>query len=136
MSLADKARDAILAARAQLIELSHFVHAHPELGYEEFESAEAVATALENAGFSLERGVAGLPTAFRATYGSGKSARGVLRRVRRVARRRSRVRSQHHRGLLGGCGHRTRRGRRPNSTSRSSCWAHLRRKEAAARSTS
>ena len=71
MSLADKARDAILSARAQLVELSHFVHAHPELGYEEFESAEAVATALEKAGFSLERGVAGLPTAFRATYGSG-----------------------------------------------------------------
>jgi len=71
MSAADQARDAILGARAELVELSHFVHAHPELCYEEFESAEATATVLENAGFSLERGVAGLPTAFRATYGSG-----------------------------------------------------------------
>jgi len=71
MSAADQARDAILGARAKLVDLSHFVHAHPELGYEEFESAEATAALLENAGFSLERGIAGLPTAFRATYGSG-----------------------------------------------------------------
>jgi len=71
MSAADQARDAIQGARAELVDLSHFVHAHPELGYEEFESAEATAALLENAGFSLERGIAGLPTAFRATYGSG-----------------------------------------------------------------
>jgi len=71
MSAKEQARDAILENRAELIELSHFVHAHPELGYEEFESSEAVATVLEKAGFVLERGVAGLPTAFRATFGSG-----------------------------------------------------------------
>jgi amidohydrolase len=65
------ARDAIEGARGELIELSHFVHSHPELGYEEYESAEAVATLLEKAGFTLERGIAGLATAFRATYGSG-----------------------------------------------------------------
>ncbi|MFZ1062767.1 MAG: M20 family metallopeptidase, partial [Acidimicrobiales bacterium] len=51
---------------------SHFVHAHPELGYEEFESSEAVASTLERAGFRVERGVAGLPTAFRASYGDGR----------------------------------------------------------------
>jgi amidohydrolase len=71
MSTEGRARDAIEGARAVLVDLSHFVHAHPELGYEEFESAEAVANALENAGFALERGVGGLPTAFRATFGSG-----------------------------------------------------------------
>jgi len=71
MTTDDRAREAILGVRTELVELSHFVHAHPELGYQEFESAEAVAAVLEKADFTLERGLAGLPTAFRATYGSG-----------------------------------------------------------------
>jgi amidohydrolase len=71
MSVKDQARDAVQAASGELIALSHFVHAHPELGYEEFESSEAVAATLEKAGFRLERAIAGLPTAFRATYGEG-----------------------------------------------------------------
>jgi amidohydrolase len=71
MSL-DAARQAIEDASPQLIELSHYVHAHPEMGYEEYLSAEAVAAAAENAGFRVERGIADLPTAFRATKGSGE----------------------------------------------------------------
>ncbi len=67
----DAARGAIEAAATQLVELSHYVHAHPEMGYEEFESAEAVARAAAVAGFRVERAIAGLPTAFRATAGSG-----------------------------------------------------------------
>ncbi len=70
-TLEDRVRDAIDAARDELIELSHFVHAHPELGYEEFVSAEAVAAAAEGHGFAVERGVASRPTAFRATAGNG-----------------------------------------------------------------
>ena len=68
----DAARQAIEAAAPELLELSHFVHAHPEIGYEEFLSAEAVAMAAEKAGFIVERGIADLPTAFRATRGSGE----------------------------------------------------------------
>jgi amidohydrolase len=71
MSAFDTATVAINKARARLVELSHFVHAHPELGYEEFQSAEAVADAAEKAGFEVERGIASLPTAFRATMGHG-----------------------------------------------------------------
>lgn len=67
----DTARAAIKAARDDLIGLSHFIHAHPELGYEEFLTSEAVAVAAERAGFTLERRAAGLATAFRATKGSG-----------------------------------------------------------------
>ena len=51
--------------------MSHFIHAHPELGYEEFESSAAVAALAEQYGFTVERDAAGLPTAFRATTGSG-----------------------------------------------------------------
>jgi amidohydrolase len=71
MSAFDTATVAINKARAKLVELSHFVHAHPELGYQEFQSAEAVAVAAEEAGFNVERGIASLPTAFRATKGHG-----------------------------------------------------------------
>jgi amidohydrolase len=71
MSVTNTATKAIEAASASLIELSHFVHAHPELGYEEFASSEAVALAAEEAGLDVERGIASLPTAFRATHGTG-----------------------------------------------------------------
>jgi amidohydrolase len=71
MSARDAASAAIEAARGPLLELSHFIHAHPELGYEEFASSEAVASAAEAAGFSVERGIASLPTAFKATKGTG-----------------------------------------------------------------
>jgi amidohydrolase len=72
MSARDTAAGAVNDARVTLIELSHYVHAHPELGYEEFRSAEAVARAAESAGFVVERAIASLPTAFRATFGHGE----------------------------------------------------------------
>jgi len=68
----EAAAAAVTSARDTLVEVSHFVHGHPELGYEEHLSAEAVASAAQDAGFSVERGAAGLPTAFRATRGSGR----------------------------------------------------------------
>ena len=70
MSL-EAARRAVEDSAPELVALSHFVHAHPEIGYEEFESAEAVARAAEAAGFVVERGIAGRETAFRATKGQG-----------------------------------------------------------------
>jgi amidohydrolase len=63
---------AIEDRRGELVELSHFVHAHPELGYEEFESSAAVAALAEGEGFRVERAAAGLATAFRATRGAGR----------------------------------------------------------------
>ncbi len=43
-----------------------------ELALREFKSSRELAAYLESNGFRVERGVAGLPTAFVATYGSGK----------------------------------------------------------------
>jgi len=71
VSARDISREAIEARRTELTSLSHFIHEHPELGYHEYESAAAVADVLEANGFSVERGVASLATAFRATKGSG-----------------------------------------------------------------
>jgi len=71
MTLVSNAEAAIADVRDELVALSHYVHAHPELGYEEFKSSEAIAKAADVAGFHVERGIASLPTAFRATKGSG-----------------------------------------------------------------
>ena len=57
--------------RGDVLRMSRFVHAHPEIAMEEVESAEEVAATLERHGFAVERGIAGLPTAFKATKGSG-----------------------------------------------------------------
>lgn len=49
-----------------------------ELGYLETESAALLAGQLEHHGFSVERGVAGIPTAFVASYGNGGPVIGVM----------------------------------------------------------
>jgi len=43
-----------------------------ELGFQEFETSRYVTGILEKNGFHVERGVAGIPTAWLATYGRGK----------------------------------------------------------------
>jgi aminobenzoyl-glutamate utilization protein B len=49
-----------------------------ETGYQEKQSSTLLASALEAAGFKVERGVAQIPTAFTATIGSGKPVIGIL----------------------------------------------------------
>lgn len=78
MSVRDDVAAAINDAAPTLIELSHYIHAHPEMGYEEHLSSAAVADAAERAGFRVERGVANLPTAFRATAGTGPFRLAIL----------------------------------------------------------
>jgi len=43
-----------------------------ELGFQEYETSKYVTGVLEKNGFNVERGVAGIPTAWTASYGSGK----------------------------------------------------------------
>src|SRR6266571_2078491 len=43
-----------------------------ELGFQEFETSKYLTSLLEKEGFKIERGVAGIPTAFVATWGQGK----------------------------------------------------------------
>jgi aminobenzoyl-glutamate utilization protein B len=49
-----------------------------EVGYKENKSAALHVQHLKDAGFTVETGVAGIPTAFVATYGSGAPAIGIL----------------------------------------------------------
>lgn len=54
-----------------LVGLSHRIHANPEIRFEEEQSSAWCAEALADGGFSIETGVADLPTAFVATAGTG-----------------------------------------------------------------
>ncbi|MBI3769644.1 MAG: M20 family metallopeptidase [Deltaproteobacteria bacterium] len=65
------ARERVKDATRELLALSHRIHAHPELGFEEERAAEWVGAALADAGFAVESGICELPTAFRARAGSG-----------------------------------------------------------------
>ena len=51
---------------------------NPELGYLEEKSSALLQEELKKEGFTIEAGVAGIPTAFTATYGSGSPVIGVL----------------------------------------------------------
>lgn len=60
--------------RGELIDLSHTIHSNPELGFQEVKASSWVAGYLVSNGFVVERGICGLKTAFRATYGKGRPA--------------------------------------------------------------
>ncbi|MBN9193839.1 M20/M25/M40 family metallo-hydrolase [Microbacterium sp.] len=62
---------AVEARDADLQAVSAFLLAHPELAHEEIESSRFLVEVLEHAGFTVETGVAGLPTAFRAELDTG-----------------------------------------------------------------
>jgi amidohydrolase len=65
------ARERIERAREHLLDLSHRIHAHPELGMQEERACGWLSEALSGAGFTVERGVGGLDTAFSARSGPG-----------------------------------------------------------------
>jgi amidohydrolase len=64
-------RERFGAAQEELITLSHRIHAHPELGFEEEKASTWLCEALDMAGFTVDKGICDLPTAFRAKAGSG-----------------------------------------------------------------
>jgi amidohydrolase len=62
----------------ELVELSHRIHSLAEIGFEERESAAAIAEMLEQRGFAIDRGIAELPTAFKASLGTGALHIGLI----------------------------------------------------------
>jgi amidohydrolase len=65
------AQEKFRAIQQDLLSLSHRIHAHPELGFEEQKACGWLADTLDAAGFPVQRGVCGLDTAFIATSGKG-----------------------------------------------------------------
>jgi aminobenzoyl-glutamate utilization protein B len=69
---------AVEARRADLVSLADKVWAYAETALRETRSAALLADYAEAQGFRVERGVAGLPTAFVASYGEGRPVIAVL----------------------------------------------------------
>ena len=65
------ARATVAAHESDLVALSHRIHAHPELCFEETQSSAWTAGVLADAGLAVEQGVGGLDTAFVARAGTG-----------------------------------------------------------------
>ncbi|SDK56442.1 amidohydrolase [Actinopolyspora mzabensis] len=70
-------RAAVDEYRAELLDLSHGLHADPEISFAEYRAAETVAGTLAAHGFRVQRPVAELDTAFIADYGSGEFVVGL-----------------------------------------------------------
>ena len=62
---------------SRLIDCARKIWEHPELGLEEHQSFRVLADFLTAEGFGVEKGVAGIPTAFVATWGEGKPVIGI-----------------------------------------------------------
>ncbi|MFF3603991.1 amidohydrolase [Streptomyces sp. NPDC002463] len=73
----EHSRAALTRHRDVVVGLSHALHADPELAYEEHRAARRITDLVERAGFDVTREAYGLPTAFRATAGSGDLVVGI-----------------------------------------------------------
>ncbi|MBW2369111.1 MAG: amidohydrolase [Deltaproteobacteria bacterium] len=71
--LKEKVISGIDNRRTELIDISHYIHSHPEIKFQEFKSSKKLADYLEKNGFTVERGVYGLETAFKASVGSSSA---------------------------------------------------------------
>lgn len=70
--------DVLVGAQADLLALSHSIHAEPELAFAEHRSVAKVAEVLSRYGFDVTVPYAGLPTALCAEYGSGELVVGIF----------------------------------------------------------
>ena len=61
-----------------IADMNHCIWDYAEFGYSEFKSAAKITEVLENEGFSVEKGTAGIPTAFIGTFGEGRPYIGIL----------------------------------------------------------
>jgi len=66
------------AHQLELIAISDKIWAYAEPALKEYKSSKELADYAEAQGFSVKRGVAGMPTAFTAEYGSGKPIIGIM----------------------------------------------------------
>jgi aminobenzoyl-glutamate utilization protein B len=84
MAKRNSGKDAILseieAQQEKFWSISDAIWSYAELGFEEWKSSDLLAKTLEEAGFRVKRGVAGMPTAFVASWshGTGKPVIGFL----------------------------------------------------------
>jgi amidohydrolase len=73
----DIVEDVVRRRGADLVELSHSIHAEPELAFAEHRSCAKAQALVAERGFEITSPAAGLDTAFRADFGSGPLVVGV-----------------------------------------------------------
>jgi len=79
LSAADSTLVSDLERRSAVTEeMAKAIFDTPELGYLEVRTSQRIVAELKKAGFSITQGIAGIPTAFVASFGSGKPVIGVL----------------------------------------------------------
>ena len=66
------------ARRADYVAIANQIWSLAEVGYQEHQSSKLLQSELTKAGFKVDAGVAGIPTAFVASYGSGKPVIAIL----------------------------------------------------------
>jgi len=76
-SALDSVEDVVRRRGADLVELSHSIHAEPELAFDEHRSCAKAQALVVERGFEITSPAAGLDTAFRADFGSGALVVGV-----------------------------------------------------------
>lgn len=69
--------DAVYRRRGDLVELSHSIHAEPELAFGEHRSCAKTQELVADRGFEITKTLGGLDTAFRADFGSGPLVVGI-----------------------------------------------------------
>jgi aminobenzoyl-glutamate utilization protein B len=66
------------ANAARMAKVNDAIYSYSEIGFQEVKTIALVTSMLTKAGFKVETGVAGMPTAYRATYGSGGPVIGMM----------------------------------------------------------
>ncbi len=77
LTASTRVEDVVGARRGDLIELSHSIHAEPELAFAEYRSCAKAQTLAAERGFEVTAAAGGLDTAFRADFGSGPLVIGI-----------------------------------------------------------
>ena len=111
-TLADAKRDVILSIEKQsadMIRLSDQIWGFAETALRESKSSALLAAHAEQHGFKVTRGIAGLPTAFTAEFGSGAPIIGIMGEfdaLPGISQKVSTTKEPHIEGAAGhGCGH-------------------------------
>ncbi len=93
------------ANASQLRQINRKVWEYAEPGMLEYRSADYLAGLLADRGFEVERGVAGMPTAFTARYGSGEPVIGILAEYDALGGLSQKAIAQKSPRIAGGAGH-------------------------------
>ncbi len=102
---ANRAIEFIEQNRELLIGLSDRVWEYAELALHEAKSAQCLAEALSDFGFDVQMGVAGMPTAFVATWGKARPVIGLLGEYDALAGVSQAASARRHEVIPGGPGH-------------------------------